>query len=94
MAIASTLRVAAKNAKAVEPNLEQKLSIKINFIDKYFRIKMFDFTHVKTEKVSTASETVAYSTDLEALIEYIKEKRSLSNYHLKSRCKILQELHP
>ncbi|CAH0555135.1 unnamed protein product [Brassicogethes aeneus] len=39
--------------------------------------------YLKTDKVSSAPETVAYCTDLEGLIQFIKEKRSLSQYHLK-----------
>lgn len=78
MAIPSAVLVATKNAKAVEPNLKEKLSIKMHCVDEYFSTQIFDFGHVKAVKVSAASKTVAYCIGLDGLIEYIKEKRSLS----------------
>lgn len=39
--------------------------------------------NVKAEKVSEAAQTVAYCTDLQDLIQHVKEKRKHSEVHLK-----------
>lgn len=83
LAIATALRVATKNAKVVEPNLQQKLSVKSHCADKYFNIHKFDFVHVKANKTAAAAEIVVYCTNLEGLIEHVRKTRSLSTFHLK-----------
>lgn len=82
--IAQALRVATSNSKLVEPHLKQKLSEKIHCVDKYFSVKNFNFVNLKNSQIiSTSSEAVAICTDLKGLINHVKEKREVSDVHLK-----------
>jgi hypothetical protein len=81
--IASAIRVATKKRKAVEPNLQKKLSIKIHSLDKYFSILKIDFVKIKCGDSADADELVVYCKDLNGLIQYVKQERQSSEVHLK-----------
>lgn len=81
--IASDLRVATKNRKFIEPNLKQNLSISIHLVDSFFATKDYEFKKTKGKEISEFKQTAVYCKDLNDLIEFIKEKRNVSNVRLK-----------
>lgn len=81
--IASSVRIATQNRKAIEPGLKSKLKNKTHTVDDFFSYKQFAFSSVKAQTVSDAAEVVVYCTDLTAFLQHIKNQRQITEGHLK-----------
>lgn len=81
--IASTLRVATKNFKIIEPNLKTKLQSANHAVDEYFTNKVFEFVSSKADKVTQSPVTVAYCHDLDGFIKHVQNERQISEFKLK-----------
>lgn len=81
--IGSMLRVAAKDRKIVESGLKGKLSKTIHQVDNFFESKSFEFKHMKGKEISDVSQTTVYCKNVEGLIQFVKDKRGVSDAHLK-----------
>lgn len=81
--IASMIRVASNNRKAIEPNLKQKMSDKLHSVDQFFEVKPFNFTVIKAGNVTNVIRHVAYCKNVAGLIEYVKDVRHCRDVHLK-----------
>lgn len=81
--IAGMIRAGTKNRKAVEPYVKEKISKRIHELDDFFEIKIFNFTKVKGTDVVNVPQYAVYCNNLGGLIEHVKEKRQVSDVHIK-----------
>ncbi|KAJ8671673.1 hypothetical protein QAD02_002932 [Eretmocerus hayati] len=81
--IARTLREVTNNRRVIESNLKSQLSFVIHSVDEFFCSKKQNFFVTKGNSKEEVELTVVYRRDLEGLIEFVKEKRGVSNVFLK-----------
>ena len=63
----------------VESNLEIKMKEMSHAIDDYFTVADFGIVQHKKTEVADVTEKVVYCSNLEGFIQFVKEKRALSN---------------
>ena len=73
------MRVATKNRKLFEPNLTISLRKRNIQLKDFFEIKEFNLL----KKSNNVTKAVAYCKNVDKFIEYLLEKRNLSEAHLK-----------
>ncbi|KAJ8671695.1 hypothetical protein QAD02_002954 [Eretmocerus hayati] len=81
--IARTLREVTNNRRVIESDLKSQLTFVIHSVDEFFCSKKQNFFVTKGNSKGEVELTVVYRRDLEGLIEFVKEKRGVSNVLLK-----------
>lgn len=81
--VARIIRAGTCNRKAVEPGLKEILSKRIHVLDQFFKVEVFNFIKVKANKTEDTSQHAVFCNDLGGFITLIKNKRQVTDVHLK-----------